>query len=59
VAALKTAKNLRLKGWMTIPPWSEDPEAPRPYFRRLRELNERFELPELSMGRSNDIETAI
>jgi pyridoxal phosphate enzyme (YggS family) len=59
VAALKASKNLRLRGLMTIPPWSEDPEAPRPYFKRLRELNERFELPELSMGMSNDIETAI
>jgi len=59
VAALRAAKNLRLTGLMTIPPWSEDPEAPRPYFRRLRELNEQFELPELSMGMSNDIETAI
>lgn len=59
VAAIKGAKNLTLKGLMTIPPWSEDPEAPRPYFRKLRELNESLALPELSMGMSNDIETAI
>lgn len=59
VEAIKNSKNLTLRGLMTIPPWSEDPEAPRPYFRQLRQLNERFGLPELSMGMSNDLETAI
>lgn len=59
VAALKASKNLTLRGLMTIPPWSDDPEAPRPYFRKLRELNDRFGLPELSMGMSSDLETAI
>jgi hypothetical protein len=38
---------------------SEDPEAPRGYFRRLRELAEANGLTELSMGMSNDLETAI
>lgn len=59
VAAIRASQNLTLRGLMTIPPWSEDAEAPRPYFRKLRELNERFALPELSMGMSNDLETAI
>lgn len=59
VQAVARSKNLRLRGLMTIPPWSDDPEAPRPYFRRLRELGERHGLAELSMGMSNDIETAI
>ena len=59
VAAAKASKNLALSGLMTIPPWSEDPEAPRPFFRKLRDLNERYRLPQLSMGMSNDIETAI
>ena len=44
---------------MTMPPWSEDPEAPRPYFRRLKELAEMHGLRGLSMGMSNDLETAI
>jgi uncharacterized pyridoxal phosphate-containing UPF0001 family protein len=44
---------------MTMPPWSEDPEAPRAYFRTLRELAEAHGLAELSMGMSNDLETAI
>ncbi len=51
--------NLRLRGLMTMPPWSEDPEASRPYFRRLRELAEEHGLRELSMGMSHDLETAI
>ena len=44
---------------MTMPPWSDDPEASRPYFRRLRELAERHGLAELSMGMSHDLEAAI
>jgi len=56
---VRACPNLRLRGLMTMPPWSEDPEAPRPYFRRLRKLAEENDLPELSMGMSNDLETAI
>lgn len=56
---LEAAGNLRVAGLMTVPPWSEDAEASRPYFARLRELAERFRLPGLSMGMSNDMEVAI
>lgn len=59
VEAVRACPNLRLRGLMTMPPWSEDPEAPRPYFRKLRELAEAHALAELSMGMSNDLETAI
>jgi len=59
IAAVRGCPNLRLLGLMTMPPWSEDPEASRPYFRRLRELAERHELPQLSMGMSGDLEAAI
>lgn len=59
VAAVRACSNLRLLGLMAMPPWSEDPEQPRPYFRRLRELAEQHGLPQLSMGMSNDLETAI
>ena len=59
VETIRGCPNLRLRGLMTMPPWSEDPEAPRPIFRRLRELAERHALNELSMGMSNDLETAI
>lgn len=50
---------LEPRGLMTIAPYLEDPKAVRPYFRRLRELAERLELPELSMGMSHDFEVAI
>lgn len=59
VAAVRQYPNLRLEGLMTMPPWSEDAERSRPYFRRLRELAERFGLPRLSMGMSHDLEVAV
>jgi PLP dependent protein len=45
-------------GLMTMPPFTDDPEASRPYFRRLRELAERNGLRELSMGTSQDYRVA-
>jgi len=59
IAAVKACPNLRLLGLMTMPPWSDDAEASRPYFRRLRELAEQHQLKGLSMGMSHDLETAI
>jgi pyridoxal phosphate enzyme (YggS family) len=59
IAAVRGCANLRLLGLMTMPPWSDDPEAARPYFRRLRELAGEHGLAQLSMGMSHDIETAI
>jgi pyridoxal phosphate enzyme (YggS family) len=59
IQAVRACPNLRLLGLMTMPPWSEDPEAPRPVFRRLRELAQTHGLTGLSMGMSNDLETAI
>ena len=59
IGAVRCCRNLHLLGLMTMPPWSEDPEASRPYFRRLRELAQRHELPQLSMGMSGDLEVAI
>ena len=56
--------NLKLEGLMTLPPFFDEPERSRPYFRRLSELRKEaegkgFRLPELSMGMSNDFEVAI
>jgi pyridoxal phosphate enzyme (YggS family) len=48
-----------VRGLMTMPPASEDPEASRPYFRRLRKLAEQHGLPELSMGTSQDYRVAV
>jgi PLP dependent protein len=59
IAAVRECQNLKLLGLMTMPPWSGDPEASRPYFRRLRDLGQRHSLAQLSMGMSHDLETAI
>ena len=59
VEAARGAANLRVRGLMTIAPISGDPEDVRPVFRALRLLAERFSLPELSMGMTDDFEVAI
>jgi PLP dependent protein len=48
-----------VRGLMTMPPATDDPEASRPYFRRLRELADAHGLKELSMGTSQDWEVAV
>jgi pyridoxal phosphate enzyme (YggS family) len=47
-----------VRGLMTMPPETADPEASRPYFARLRELAEEHGLKELSMGTSQDYRVA-
>ena len=59
IEAVGGCGNLRLLGLMSMPPWTEDAEASRPYFRRLRELAEQYGLRQLSMGMSHDLEAAI
>jgi len=56
--------HLAVEGLMAIPPFLSDPEAVRPFFRRLRLLRDRlttegFPLAELSMGMTHDFEVAI
>ena len=57
--------NVEIRGLMTMPPFRPDPEDARPFFRRLRELRDEaraatgFDLPDLSMGMSGDLEVAI
>ena len=57
--------SLTIRGCMTVPPFTEDPEGARACFRRLRELRDQLRarsglaLPELSMGMSHDFEVAI
>jgi PLP dependent protein len=48
-----------VRGLMTMPPETTDPETSRPYFRRLRELAEQHNLKELSMGTSQDWRVAV
>jgi hypothetical protein len=48
-----------IRGLMTMPPLAGDPEASRPYFRRLRELAAEHGLSEVSMGTSQDYGVAV
>jgi pyridoxal phosphate enzyme (YggS family) len=63
--AIRDVDGVRLDGFMTMPPPSEDPEASRPYFERLRTLRDELpwaldrDFPVLSMGMSGDYEVAI
>jgi pyridoxal phosphate enzyme (YggS family) len=67
VRAALDAGSIRLAGLMLLPPWNEDQEQTRPWFKRLRELRERMirdgipaaSLRHLSMGMSHDFEAAI
>ncbi len=64
LSGISVMKYLSIQGLMTIPPFFDDPEMSRPYFRQLRELKDKadslgFRLPELSMGMTNDFEVAI
>jgi pyridoxal phosphate enzyme (YggS family) len=60
-------EHIAIKGLMTMPPLSENPEDARPYFRRLRELAsaiaaeniQKVSMQELSMGMSGDFEVAV
>ncbi|CAN5578611.1 YggS family pyridoxal phosphate-dependent enzyme [soil metagenome] len=60
VGYLKTCERLRFDGLMVLPPFFDEAEATRPYFKRLRDLRDRV-IPggELSMGMSHDFEIAI
>jgi pyridoxal phosphate enzyme (YggS family) len=59
--------NLKICGLMTVPPYAEDPEGSRPYFRQLRNIRDsiaartlpRISMATLSMGMSHDFEIAI
>ena len=63
--AVRVHDRLTVRGLMTIPPFTADSDASRPYFRLLRELRDRLQaetghsLPDLSMGMSHDFEVAV
>jgi uncharacterized pyridoxal phosphate-containing UPF0001 family protein len=65
LAAVSGLPHLDVRGLMIIPPPGADPEASRPWFRRLSELRDRavthrgHPLPELSMGMTDDFEVAV
>jgi pyridoxal phosphate enzyme (YggS family) len=65
--ALGACERVRCRGLMILPPFYEDAERVRPFFRRLRDLRDEFQTRgvfgegagELSMGMSHDYETAV
>jgi hypothetical protein len=67
VRPLADFESLRIVGLMAVPPWEDDPEQARAWFRRLRELRDELRarpewdgrLPWLSMGMSHDFEIAV
>lgn len=65
ITAIGQIPQLRIDGLMCLPPFSEEAEASRPYFARMRELRDAlrrstgFALPHLSMGMSHDCEAAV
>lgn len=67
VRALSGLKNIRLRGFMTVAPYTEDPETNRPYFRRLAQLMvdinaqniDNISVDTLSMGMSGDYGVAV
>ena len=67
VETLKACTRLRFRGLMTLPPFYENAELVRPYFRRLRELRDELRasgafvkgVGELSMGMTHDFELAV
>jgi len=67
VRIVNQCSRLRLQGLMTLPPFFEDSERLRPFFRRLRELRDELQVTgnfgeqrgELSMGMTHDFEVAI
>ena len=67
VSQIDAFPSVCVQGLMTVPPWNPDPELMRPYFRRLKQLAEligslplrRVHMHELSMGMSNDFESAV
>lgn len=67
VRQIAQLEHVRIKGLMALPPWLEEPEEVRPYFRELRQLAQEIEalklpgveMQELSMGMSHDFAVAI
>jgi pyridoxal phosphate enzyme (YggS family) len=63
--AASACPHLDVRGLMAVPPYADDPELSRPYFRDLRGIRDRLRerlglpLPELSIGMSHDFEVAV
>jgi len=67
LAVARDWKQLHVRGLMTVPPYTDDPEGARPFFRHLRKMRDQIaacglpaiSMDVLSMGMSHDFEIAI
>jgi pyridoxal phosphate enzyme (YggS family) len=65
ISCMASLPHLKLKGLMTLPPFTADAEGARPYFRKMRELRDRLrqkgyeQVEEISMGMTHDFPVAI
>jgi len=67
LAAAPSCDHLQIRGLMAVPPYSDDPEQSRPFFRRMRELRDAIaarklpavQMGTLSIGMSHDFEVAV
>ncbi len=67
VKQVSALENISVRGLMTMPPFSDNPEDSRPYFRALKEISRQISeariplviMDELSMGMTDDFEVAI
>ena len=57
--AIRRLPGLDVRGLMTVTPMAQDPDELRPVFRRLRQLAQSLDLPDLSMGMTDDFEVAL
>ncbi len=56
---IKELNNVALEGLMCIPPFSDDPEHSRPYFKEMKKIFDKLDLKFLSMGMTNDYKIAV
>jgi len=59
IAQIQALEGLQVEGFMTVPPYADDPEMVRPIFAQLSRLADRYGLPQRSMGMSGDFEVAV
>ena len=59
VREIKKLKNINLLGFMCVAPYQDNPEDNRIYFKKMRELKDKYKLDILSMGMSNDYKVAL
>ena len=59
IKEISNLKNINIKGFMTVAPNTNNPEENRKYFKKMKELKDKYNYEILSMGMSNDYKIAI